>query len=66
MSTRREHFTKFAAVVEQIENGFDALKVRDGGSITVGDDSGITGTFEGTFKKIRIKNGVIIEFELEG
>ena len=65
MATRREHFAKFSSIVEQIDNGFNVLKVADGGSITVGDDSGITGTFEGTFKKIKIKNGVITEFELE-
>ncbi|KKM00891.1 hypothetical protein LCGC14_1799900 [marine sediment metagenome] len=51
-------------------DGFDALNVgtlhiADGGSLTVGDDSGITGTFEGTFKKIVIKNGIITEFEVE-
>ncbi len=52
------------------QDGFDALKVTDlsildGGSLTAGDDPGITGTFEGTFKKIKIKNGIITEFEVE-
>lgn len=65
MATNREHFAEFRAIVEQVKSGFNALKVADGGSITVGDDSGITGTFEGAFKKIKIKNGVITEFELE-
>ncbi len=35
------------------------------GSIAVGGDDGITGEFEGTFKKIAIKKGIITEFELE-
>ena len=51
------------------QDGFDTLKVADlvvTGSVTVSDDAGITGTFEGTFKKIRIKDGIIIEFELTG
>jgi len=65
MATRREHFVEFRVIADQVKDGFNALKVADGGSITVGDDSGITGTFEGTFKKIKIKNGVITEFELD-
>ena len=50
------------------QDGFDSVRVADldvTGSIKSGDDPGITGTFEGTFKKIKIKNGIIIEFELE-
>ena len=50
------------------QDGFEGVKVADltiTGSCTSGDDAGITGEYEGTFKKIRIKNGVIIEFELD-
>lgn len=65
MSTRREHFTKFDAVEEQVNEGFTALIIADGGTVTIGDDTGITGEFEGVFKKIKIKNGIIIEFELD-
>ncbi len=35
------------------------------GTVSVGGDAGLTGEFEGTFKKIRIVNGIITEFELE-
>ncbi len=34
------------------------------GSISATGDAGITGEYEGTFKKIIIKNGIITEFEL--
>ena len=50
------------------QDGFATLDVVDlavSGSVTTGDDPGITGTFEGAFKKIKIKNGIITEFELE-
>jgi len=51
------------------QDGFDALKVVDLailGSLTSGVAPGITGEYEGTFKKIKIVNGVITDFELEG
>lgn len=35
------------------------------GDISVGGDEGITGEFQGTFKKITIKKGIITDFELE-
>lgn len=50
------------------QDGFDAVKVVDltvSGSIAVGDIAGLTGEFEGTPKKVKIKNGIITEFELE-
>ena len=50
------------------QDGFTAIDVVDlavSGSITVGSTEGLTGEFEGTFKKVKIKNGVITEFELE-
>jgi hypothetical protein len=53
---------------DMTQDGFDSLKVADlaiGGSLSSGDDPGITGTFEGTFKKVKIKNGIITEFEVE-
>lgn len=42
------------------QDGFDSLKV--GGVPIV---TGLTGEFEGVFKKIKIENGIIIEFEVE-
>lgn len=50
------------------QDGFDSLRVADlaiSSSVTVGGVEGITGEYEGTFKKIKIVNGVITEFELE-
>ncbi len=41
------------------QDGFDSLKV---GGVPV---AGLTGEYEGTFKKIKIENGLITEFELE-
>jgi len=35
------------------------------GDISVGGDEGITGDYQGTFKKITIKKGIITDFELE-
>ena len=49
-------------------DGFDAVRVVDltvTGSVTVGATEGVTGEFEGTFKKVKIENGIITEFELE-
>lgn len=34
------------------------------GDVSVGGNEGITGDFEGTFKKIKIVKGIITEFEL--
>ncbi len=49
------------------QDGFASLRVENLAveGLTAGDDPGITGTFEGAFKKIKIKNGIITEFELE-
>ncbi len=50
------------------QDGFDAVKVADleiTGSCTSGGDAGITGEYEGTFKKVKIENGIITEFEIE-
>jgi hypothetical protein len=44
-----------------VQDGFDSLKV---GGTPVGG-GGLTGEFEGTFKKIKIENGLITEFEVE-
>ena len=72
MTTVREHFAASEAEAEAIraiqEDGFDSLTVVDlavSGSITSGGFEGVTGEFEGTFKKVKIKNGIITEFELE-
>lgn len=35
------------------------------GTISVGSVAGLTGEYEGTFKKIKVVNGIITEFELE-
>lgn len=35
------------------------------GTISVGVVAGMTGEYEGTFKKIKIINGIVTEFELE-
>lgn len=35
------------------------------GDISVGGVAGITGEYEGAFKKVKIENGIITEFELE-
>jgi hypothetical protein len=43
------------------QDGFASLKV---GGVPVGA-GGLTGEYEGTFKKIKIENGLITEFELE-
>lgn len=54
---------------DMAQDGFASLKIADlaiAGSLSAGDDPGITGTFQGTFKKVKIKNGLITEFELEG
>jgi hypothetical protein len=42
------------------QDGFDSLKVA---GVSVG---GLTGEYEGTFKKVKIENGLITEFEVEG
>lgn len=42
------------------QDGFDSLKV---GGVAIG--TGISGEFEGIFKKIKIENGIITEFEVE-
>ena len=34
------------------------------GSVSVGGVAGLTGNYEGTFKKIKVVNGIITEFEL--
>ena len=50
------------------QDGFTAIDVVDlaiSGSITSGGFGGVTGEFEGTFKKIKIENGIITEFEVE-
>ena len=50
------------------QDGFTSIDVVDlivSGSITSGGFEGVTGEFEGTFKKVKIKNGIITEFELE-
>lgn len=50
------------------QDGFDSLKVADlaiGNSVTAGGNAGISGEFEGAFKKITIVNGIITDFELE-
>jgi hypothetical protein len=41
------------------QDGFESLKV---GGVSLG---GLTGEYEGTFKKIKIENGLITEFELQ-
>jgi hypothetical protein len=54
---------------EMAQDGFGSLKVANlaiANSLSAGDDPGITGTFEGAFKKVKIRNGIITEFELEG
>jgi hypothetical protein len=43
------------------QDGFDSLKVAG----TPVGGGGLTGEFEGTFKKVKIVNGLIIEFEVE-
>jgi hypothetical protein len=43
------------------QDGFDSLKV---GGMPVGG-GGLTGEYEGTFKKIKIENGLITELEVE-
>lgn len=47
---------------EMEHDGFDSLKVA---GVPVGG-AGLTGEYEGTFKKVKIVNGLITEFELEG
>ncbi len=53
---------------DMAQDGFGSLKVAQlaiSESLTAGGAPGITGEYEGTFKKITIKNGIITEFELE-
>ncbi|KKL55409.1 hypothetical protein LCGC14_2255700 [marine sediment metagenome] len=44
-----------------IQDGFESLKVGGVALVT----GGLTGEFEGTFKKIKIENGIITEIEVE-
>ncbi len=53
---------------DMAQDGFGSLNVAQlaiSESVTVGGAPGITGEYEGTFKKIKIENGIITEFELE-
>lgn len=55
-----------AWVIDQ--DGFDFVKIADltvSGSVTSDGETGLTGEYEGTFKKIKVVNGIITEFELE-
>ncbi len=48
--------------------GFASLSIADltiTSSVISNGQSGLTGEFEGTFKKIKIENGIITEFEVE-
>jgi hypothetical protein len=68
MATRREHFVEFEGILAQIADGFAALEVAAltiTDSVTSDGEEGITGEYEGTFKKVKIKNGIITELELE-
>lgn len=47
---------------DMAQDGFDSLKVA---GVPIGV-AGLTGEYEGTFKKIKIENGIITEFEVEG
>jgi hypothetical protein len=44
------------------QDGFDSLNV---GEISIAGVVGLTGEYEGIFKKVKIENGIIIEFEVE-
>ena len=35
------------------------------GTVSADGHAGITGEYEGTFKKIKVQDGIVIEFELE-
>ena len=58
MSTNREHFAVSAA------EALELIALRKLIEATVLPE-GLTGEFEGTFKKIKIENGIITELELE-
>ena len=57
-TTRRERFVRCSAA----EQGL--IELRELVAAVVPPE-GVTGEFEGTFKKVKIENGIIIEIELE-
>jgi hypothetical protein len=58
MATNREHFEQTQENVDELDRLRHLIE-------SLHPPEGITGEFEGTFKKIKIVNGVITEFELE-
>lgn len=58
MPTNREHFEQTNANVDELAELRALVEA-------IVPPEGITGEFEGTFKKIKIVNGIITEFEVE-
>lgn len=55
--SRRDHFARCVAMEQEL------VVLRELVAAVVPE--GITGEFEGTFKKVKIENGIIVELELE-
>jgi hypothetical protein len=67
MATRRQHFAEHEDILTQIEEGFAALQIA---ALTITDSivsdgqEGVTGNYQGTITRIRIKNGIVTGVEL--